>query len=278
MRILYATDGSEGALAAVELLKQLRLDRGSEIVVLTAADPANQSSDLLEPVCSALQESGARITPEIRPGSAAEVILDTAAELQPDLLVVGSRGKNAVARFFLGSVAERVVCHAPCPVLVARPLRGALDQVVVGIDGSRASFEAARRARLLPLPPDCRFQLATAVPLYQVGGTPADRLPSLAAELRALQAREKEHSLQRLAQAAEPFRTAGWEVSTELREQHPAEGLLEIAAGLPADLIVVGRQGLGRIERFCMGSISTNVLRHASCSVLVVPEAPESTP
>jgi nucleotide-binding universal stress UspA family protein len=275
MRILFATDGSNGALAVAGLVNRLNLTGDDEIRVLMAL-PATEVADgqkRLESTCAALQGSPARVTPTVGRGTAAEVILGQTDEWQPDLIAVGSRGMNAVARLFLGSVAERVVCHAPCPVLVARPLAEALDRVVVGIDGSAASLEAARLVQELPLPPECEILFATAMPLYQVGGTPAGRVPSLAAELNALQTRERQEAQARLDQIAGTLRDAGRRASTEFRERHPGEGLLEIAEERGADLIVVGRQGLSRIERFCMGSVSMNVLRHAVCSVLVVPES-----
>ena len=50
-------------------------------------------------------------------GSPAEVILQTVEEEDIDLVVMGASGKHAVERFILGSVAEKVVRHAKCPVL-----------------------------------------------------------------------------------------------------------------------------------------------------------------
>lgn len=275
MRILYPTDGSEGALAAARLLRGLDLKGDDEIVILTVAGTgdAAEGQQRLDRTAVALQGSPARLSQVLDRGTAAEVVLRRAEELKPDLIALGSRGLNAVTRFLLGSVAERVVCHAPCPVLVARPLNGELDRVVVGIDGSDTALRAARLLRDLPLPSHCEVRLATALPFYQVGGTPAGRVPSLAAELHALQVREKEEARARLEEVAAALREAGRPVSTEFRQRHPAEGLLEIAEEQRADLIVIGRQGLSRIERFCMGSVSMNVLRHAACSVLVVPES-----
>jgi len=275
MRILYATDGSEGALAAARLLRGLDLKGGDEIVLLTVAGSGEEAEGQyrLERTAAALQSSPARLSQAMDCGTAAEVVLRRTEELNPDLIALGSRGLNAVARFLLGSVAERVVCHAPCPVLVARPLSGDLDRVVVGIDGSDTALRAARFVRELPLPSHCEVLLATALPFYQAGGTPAGRVPSLAAQLHALQVWEKEEARVRLEEVAAAFREVGRPVSTEFRQRHPAEGLLEIAEEQRADLMVIGRQGLSRIERFCMGSVSLNVLRHAGCSVLVVPES-----
>lgn len=275
MQILYATDGSEGALAAARLLNELDLNGDDEIVVLTVTGIGEESEgkQRLERTCAALQGNPARLTQAIGCGSAAEVVLQRAEDLNPNFVALGSRGLNAVARFLLGSVAERVVCHSHCPVLVARPLNGELDRVVVGIDGSDASLQTARLVQQLPLAPQCEVRLVTALPFYKVGGTPAARVPSLAAELQALQVRERDEAQARLEEVAAPFREAGRVVRTEFREQPAAAGVLEVAEEQGADLIALGRQGLSRIDRFCMGSVSMNVLRHAACSVLVVPES-----
>jgi len=48
-------------------------------------------------------------------------ILDYAREAEIDLIVIGTHGRTGVAHFVIGSVAERVVRHATCPVLTVRP-------------------------------------------------------------------------------------------------------------------------------------------------------------
>jgi nucleotide-binding universal stress UspA family protein len=61
-----------------------------------------------------------RVVCHLRAHAPAEEIAQLAADLQADLVVVGVHGRGAVARFFLGSVAEAVTRLAPCPVLVFR--------------------------------------------------------------------------------------------------------------------------------------------------------------
>jgi nucleotide-binding universal stress UspA family protein len=274
MHVLYATDGSEGALAVAAVLDRLALASADHITIVTAGDAGEgqPGGPALERSRAALHRSPAQIHVEVQQGRAVEVILRRAEELGADLVAVGSRGLNAVARLLLGSVAERVASYAPCPVLVARPLGGELDRALLGIDGSDASLHAAEVLRNFPLPPRCEVRVVTALPHYRPEGTPADRVPGLMAELTALQQQEEREALQRLEEVAASIRESGRRASTEFRRRHAAAGVLEIAEEQRSDLIVVGRQGLSRIERFCMGSVSTNVLRHASASVLIVPE------
>jgi nucleotide-binding universal stress UspA family protein len=274
MHVLYATDGSEGALAAAALLVRLALADTDHITIVAAGGAGDDTAtgQALEQARQALSGTRAQVSTELQQGRAAEVILRRAEELGADLVAVGSRGLNAVARFLLGSVAERVASYAPCPVLVARPLDGELNRVLLGIDGSAASLRAAEVLRAFPLPPQCEVRVVTALPHYRPTATPANRIPGLAAELAALHELEEREALPRLEEVAAAIREAGRRASTVFRSRHAAAGVLEIAEEQHSDLVVVGRQGLSRIERFYMGSVSTTVLRHASASVLIVPE------
>ena len=61
-----------------------------------------------------------RITDHVLCGDAASTILEQATALATDLIVMGTHGRRGPSRFLMGSVAERVVRHAPCPVLTVR--------------------------------------------------------------------------------------------------------------------------------------------------------------
>jgi nucleotide-binding universal stress UspA family protein len=74
-------------------------------------------------------EAAPRAIAHVRTGAIAEEICNLAIEISADLLIVGTHGRRGVQRLWLGSVAEKVVRRAPCPVLVARP------KDVHGMDG-----------------------------------------------------------------------------------------------------------------------------------------------
>jgi nucleotide-binding universal stress UspA family protein len=274
MRILYATDGSEGALAAARLLAALPLDPGSTITVLTVTEDqdAAQAKPALSATLEALGHCTADVQAETRIGKPAEQIVRRADEDPPDLVVLGSRGLGAVARFFMGSVAERVARHAACPVLIARRVTDKVRTVILGIDGSAGAAHAAEWLQRFPLPPDCEVRIVTALPFLSADTSAAARLPRVADELRAAQVAQKQEAEDRLRQVATAFEEAGKRAVAEYRLQQPALGLVEAAEQQEADLVVVGRQGMSRIERFLMGSVSEHVLRHAPCSVLLIPE------
>jgi nucleotide-binding universal stress UspA family protein len=69
---------------------------------------------------TAAELTDARVSKRIEVGDVATMICHVAEELSVDVIVLGSHGRSALKRLFLGSVSEHVVRHAPCPVLVVR--------------------------------------------------------------------------------------------------------------------------------------------------------------
>ena len=69
-----------------------------------------------------LDRPGVPITTEVRTGRAGPTIVECARDRESDLVVIGTHGRTGLAHLVMGSVAEHVVRHAPCPVLVIRPI------------------------------------------------------------------------------------------------------------------------------------------------------------
>lgn len=147
MKILFATDGAKQSNAAIDMLKRFRLDDGDEVKIVTVVDMAvpmaidiyggylpdttefektarENASGILNETAENLRNhfSGQRIdiSTDVLFGSPESRIVETADELKPNLVVVGSHGYSAWERLFLGSVSDSVVHHAPCSVLVVR--------------------------------------------------------------------------------------------------------------------------------------------------------------
>jgi nucleotide-binding universal stress UspA family protein len=137
-RILVAING--GAIASHAARTGLELSRtlGAEIAIVYAVEPPVDYSgeiglpaDLLLEASSSETVEALRVLRQevdlppnasefIREGHAHEVIIKVAEDWRADLVVVGSHGRGGLERVLLGSVAEGVVRHAPCPVLVTR--------------------------------------------------------------------------------------------------------------------------------------------------------------
>lgn len=138
-RILIATDGSPGSLAAVEEGVRLAKLLGAEVIFTAVAhsplpilgDPYYQRAltEKLGAMRSALatavpfaEERRVPYETELLEGSPVKMILELARSRNVDLIVVGSRGLGAVKGSLLGSVSSAIVHHADRPVLVARPV------------------------------------------------------------------------------------------------------------------------------------------------------------
>jgi universal stress protein A len=138
-RILVATDFAESAERALTCAVQLARRHGAELILLHVymdlpAYPeitAGQVEAIYEEqrrwIESALERRARSARGEgllaralLRTGPAASTIAETAAEEAADLLVVGTHGRSGLDRLILGSVAERVVRLATCPVLVIK--------------------------------------------------------------------------------------------------------------------------------------------------------------
>lgn len=136
-RILIPTDGSENTKAAIIQGLELARVMGSEVTALYVVDQASfvnfpmdatvvsiysllekEGKDAVDYVVNEGQKLGVKVTPKVVEGSPAKKIVDEAENY--DLVVMGTLGRTGISKLLLGSVAERVVRFAPCPVLVVR--------------------------------------------------------------------------------------------------------------------------------------------------------------
>ncbi|WP_455240955.1 universal stress protein [Methanothermobacter tenebrarum] len=138
-KILLPTDGSEYANRAAEHAIWIAKESGAEIVALTVMEtstfiglPADdliirikeileeEASNSLNKIKKLVEESGhdIKLTLKTDEGSPADSILNTIEKEGIDLVVMGTSGKHGLDRFLLGSVTEKVVRSAKCPVLV----------------------------------------------------------------------------------------------------------------------------------------------------------------
>lgn len=201
-------------------------------------------------------------------------ILRHASTLPADLLVMGTHGRSGFSRLFLGSVTERVVRKAPCPVLTVPPAPGAgtalpvvFKNILCGVDFSPASMAALQWALELGRQSGGRVTVLHAVEfLHEPEPSPFLDL-DLAKYHRNAIKRAGEWLHARLA--GEPQTWCA--IDEVVAVGRAANLLLARSADGGADLIVVGAQGAGGIEVMLSGSTSQPVLRGATCPVLSIP-------
>ena len=147
-RILVADDGSEPAFIAVEIAAELAAKTGAELIALAILDPnrvpaadirkvarseklgdaealellVNSSADYLQRCAEAAKRAGVKHFREARRAGtdAALEITDFVRANDVDLIVAGSRGRGRLPGLLLGSTSQKLACHAPCSVLIAR--------------------------------------------------------------------------------------------------------------------------------------------------------------
>lgn len=284
MKVLAATDGSKYGRWAIEWLARVPFKVRPVVRVLHVVDVAGLRAPFLvqpvivgterylqeeikrmETVARATKAQSAELlaslgltgTVSVDRGGVAAVIMKH-AKRGVGLLSIGSRGLDALDRFMLGSISNHAIHHAPCPVLVVKEAPRPVREIVVAIDGSPASSKAVRYlVRNVNPAPDGPHHEPVMVTVAHV--MPYLKYP----ELREAGKMVMRRQVDRLAKA-------GFQVREAMRLGKPADEILTVATEHHADLIVTGAKGLGAISRVLLGSVSTRVVQHAACSVLVI--------
>ena len=134
-KILLAVDGSYNASQAAKLVGSLARELETDLWIVTAFDPVppylgepnmqNAINARMEAAEAVLKETlkavgtiHGGLKTEVLEGPAAEAILKVAKTRQNDLIVMGARGLGTLSGILLGSQSQKVLHHAPCPVLV----------------------------------------------------------------------------------------------------------------------------------------------------------------
>lgn len=202
-----------------------------------------------------------RIRSYLQEGAPHRVLARMAQELKPGLIVVGAIEPHNRLLRPLGSTADRVVRQAACPVLVVRPGSAFPPaRILAPVDLSETSAGTLRCA--LELLGKAGVRAAAIETLFVL--SPAEASIHFSPDQISYLAREE---LKRFAEREIP----GLHVQRQVRAGMPWEQILLEARETRADLLVMGTHGRSGLERLLLGSVTTDVLREAGGSVLVVP-------
>ena len=276
MKIVLAVDGSKHGQWSMQWLASLPFVARPKVTAVHALDLAALKAPFMaqsmvagnEPYIRAevsrLEQQAKRVSSEtkdflasaqlagkvlVERGAPAPAILKHAR--RGDVIVLGSRGLTGLDRFMLGSVSQSVTLHAPASVLVVKQPPRVLHRVLLATDGSKSSTKAVRFLVEELRPENIEVVLVHVIPFL--------RYPEVKEAGQAL-----------LDGDAERLVKAGYAVNGMLKLGHPADEIIKMADRQKVDLLVAGAKGLGAIARFFLGSVSTKVVQHSHCSVLVV--------
>lgn len=287
-KIVIGYNEREEARDALALGRILSRATGEELMLLAVFpyDDLMMSDDLRDRY---LKEDGERLFGELERDesletravgdhSPARALHDVAEEVSASMVVVGSTHRGALGRVLPGSIGERLLNGAPCPVavaprgLAAEPLAG-LRRIGVAFDGSCEAQDALGFASRLAGEAGATVRLVGVLE-----GLGAD-LPAIRfAELSEIANVDEvdESRRQKLRAALERGLS---ELPGDLRggvtllEGDAVEELTSLAEHQQLDLLISGSRGYGPVRRVLLGSLSTRLLRDARCPVIIVPRS-----
>jgi nucleotide-binding universal stress UspA family protein len=296
MKILFATDGSETAQAALDFVQAFPFPDNSDITLLTVIDRDNlpdadrkefneeqraslreteeamreTCEDVLAKEAERLRKAGWAGTRLVRYGHPADEIVRAAEELDSELVVLGSHGHTGITQYLLGSVSSTVLAHAPCSVLIAKGAhahRAAGDhfKLLLAYDESPSAEKAVDFCAELPLGEKTEVTVIDVLPLVTLFRQDVVQRLSWYWQQQKRTARDALERVTREVRWATP--NVDYMV---LESGDVTNAILNTATDLDSDLIVVGHKGTGAIEKFLIGSVAARIGHHADRSVLAI--------
>lgn len=299
-RVLYPTDFSETAAHAGSYACLLARKLGARLHVLhimvfplpsmftelTGLELARlyeegrqQAAERLEEYLRGEEFQGLKIQMTTALGVAEDEILKVAARERSDLIVMGTHGRTGITRAFSGSVTEKVVRMAPCPVLAVKhpkiqvemPWGGVytgrwrakemlhLRKILVALDGSPLAEGVLPQVKELTRSLDSETVLLRVAIIPHLSGTDPIEL-----ERRAMEEAGSYLEAKRRDLGAE-----GFKVETAVRSGEAAEQILEQAEAFGVDLIAMVTHGRSGLKRWLLGSVAEKVLHGSDVPVLL---------
>ena len=282
-RILVPTDFSKAARIALDGMVQWSAKLGGKIhlvyveptplpadmtqlpVMLEHEQHVQKAEKWLRELQTKAVPAGRRARATVRKGSVYYEILQEAKETKADLIAMGTHGYSGLSHALLGSVTERVVRHAACPVLTIRETRAKRtlpQRILVPVDFSKPTHHALTTAAQWARAFGVKITLLHVMepPNYPVFGYAhvpiQERRWRAAAKARLEQLR-----------ATLDARVFG---DIRIRTGSPYQEIVEEAKSCKAGLIVIGTHGHTGLAHILLGSTAERVVRHAHCPVLTV--------
>lgn len=291
-RILVPTDFSEPSDAALEYARTLACTFGAGLRVLhvleneflrpVVADPHALETAALRRLQERLTDDDRRTLHAIpvveRSDEPADEVVSYGRTEDIDLIVMGTHGRRGMAHLLMGSVAEKVIRTAPCPVLTlseaaARRTNANPMRILVPTDFSPASDAALGCARRLATRFGASLHLLHVLEDPPVGGTFGSEF--YLADSPDMRTARLNDARDRLAHRMMPVDRSQVHATPEVIFGQSAQTIVDYAADGDVDVIVMGTHGRGGMAHLLMGSVAERVIRTAPCPVLTVRDLAE---
>jgi nucleotide-binding universal stress UspA family protein len=222
--------------------------------------------------------SGVALEFELAEGNVAAEILLASRSMPSDLLVLGTHGYSGFDRFVLGSVTEKVLRKATCPVLTvpghapdAAPVPSALfRRILCAIDFSDCSIRALDYAVSLAKEADAHLTVLSVLDLPLAARTDVDEGIPLPRDLRKYVDDVAKERSSRLKALIPPDAETYCTIDTAVATGTPYREILRVAADQKTELLVMGVRGRGAADLLLFGSTTQHVVRQAVCPVLTI--------
>ncbi len=302
--VVVLLDGSELAEGVLPHVAEAIRDRGSQVHLLSvsplargvapAAVAVHSSSDdepeersrvqrelieYLRVVARRLEPVAADVWLAVRYGHPADEILAFVADVGADLIVMSTHGRSGIGRWVFGSVADRVLRGAKCPVLLVRPDGGGAvtaplpyQRVLAPLDGSELAEQIVPYVKALVRSNQTRVYLVSVLTMGLTGRTvtlltsypPGLQIATTTPEYAQVQLQTY------LRSVAAALREQGAVVHVAVRRGSPADEILAYAVEIEADLISMTTHGSSGASRWVYGNVAGKVLQGAKTPVLLV--------
>jgi nucleotide-binding universal stress UspA family protein len=222
-------------------------------------------------------KAGIAVDVEIAVGLPVHRILDRASSLPADVIVMGTHGTSGFEHFVLGSVTEKVLRKANCPVLTVPPRAHATSRlpfqhVLCAVDFSDASMAGIQWAMSLAHESKASVTLLHVLewPWHEPPAPDMSRFPKEQADALLAFRRYTEESAKHRLESLLPQNVPTVQAASRLRNGKAWSEILDVANDEHCDLIVMGVRGRNPVDLTLFGSTTNQVVRRASCPVLTL--------
>jgi nucleotide-binding universal stress UspA family protein len=283
-KILVPLDGSQLSLRALEPALAMSKYTGAELLLVRVpvvdtlsfavtgskhAEARNDALVYLETIRKSNEQPHLSIRSQVLDGDVASAIVDTARTEQADLIVMSTHGYSGLTRWVLGSVTEKVLRSAPCPILAVRAARHP-QKVLITLDGSALSDRAIEPGLAVAQTLNAAVTMLRVVPRVSINGKLDEHERGLSRRMQEDLIEEAKDYLRTSCRSEAAQSARSVPIKSEVRIGSPAEIILEYIETYGTDLIVMATHGRTGLKRWVYGSVTAKVLRSVNCSMLVI--------